>query len=91
MLARFSPVFSGLLDGGSLSGASREHKVELPMSDCWRKEAVPFLYVLYSASPDKRIDQASAMSTARLADRFGMQVATYTTLDLFSALKFGFL
>lgn len=83
VLARLSPVFAGLLDGGSLSGASREHKVELPMNACSRAEAISFLSVLYSASPDKRIDQASAISTARLADMFGMQVLFYTTSESF--------
>ena len=83
VLARFSPVFAGLLDGGSLSGASREHQVELPVTDCSREEAIPFLSVLYSASPDKRIDQASAMSSAKLAHRFGMQVLIYIASDFF--------
>ena len=86
VLARFSPVFAGLLDGGCLSRASREHKVELPMSGCPREEVISFLSVLYSASPDKRIDQASAISTARLADKLGMQVSFYTTSNLFLLL-----
>ena len=42
VLARLSPVFSDMLDEGSLSRASRDSPVEVPLSECSTDEAIHF-------------------------------------------------
>ena len=38
LLARFSPVFAGMLDEGPLSGASGKSRVDVPLSGCSQDE-----------------------------------------------------
>ncbi len=74
VLARCSGVFSDMLDGGPLSSTSPGHRITLPFSDCSKEEAVRFLSPVYSSKPDKHIDEASALSIAKLGHKYGTQV-----------------
>lgn len=68
VLARFSPVFAGMLDEGPLSGGSAKSKVDVPLSGCSLDEAM-----LYSADPNKHLI-ASPFATVKVAHKYGMQV-----------------
>ena len=80
VLARFSNVFNDMLDDGPLSCASGMKKADVPLTDCSEDEAISFLIILYSASPQKHISGASALSTAKIAHKYGMEVISLLTL-----------
>ncbi len=75
ILARCSPVFNGLGEEGILSKSSSADKVVLPFSDCSREAAIDFLVAIYSLRPHEVIKEASALSTARLAHKYGVKVS----------------
>ena len=76
VLARCSSIFHGLVEEGILSKVSSTDKVVLPFSDCSRQAAVDFLVAIYSLRPYTVIDETSALSTVRLAHKYGVKVST---------------
>jgi len=74
VLARYSKVFSDMLDGGPLSSASSSSKIGLPLSGCSENEVIKFLSAIYSARPYKHINKELALPVAELAHKFGMKV-----------------
>jgi len=74
IIARYSQVFADMLDGGPLAGASGLAKVDLPLSDCCKEDALTFLSIIYSPNPRGRIEDSSALSIARIAHKYGMKV-----------------
>lgn len=74
VLARCSPLFHGMVNDGTLSSASAEKKTIIPFSGCSREEATSFLSAIYSIRPHEHIDEASALSIARLGDKYGVKV-----------------
>ncbi len=73
ILARFMPVFAGMVEGGHLSGASPTNVVTVPFSECSLVEAGRFLSIVYLGFP-KQIDDASALSIAGLSHKYGCKV-----------------
>ena len=76
VLARCSPVFHGMLAEGTLvkSKVTAESRVIVPFSECSREEATSFLSVIYSLRPHEHLDKTSALSVARLGDKYGVKV-----------------
>ena len=74
VLARCSPVFRGMVKEGILTSKSTSEKVLVPFSDCTREEAISFLSIVYSVRNYKHVDQAIALSVARLGDKYGVKV-----------------
>ena len=83
VLARCSPVFHGMVAGGTVKTPTAEKMVTVPFGDCSRQEATKFLSAIYSLNPRKHIDEASAFSIARLGDRYGVKVNTSEPHQLF--------
>ena len=63
-----------MLSEGTFVQSSAASNVAVPFSECSREEAVAFLSVIYSLEPHKQIFEGSAMSVARLGDKYGMKV-----------------
>ena len=74
VLARCSPVFRGMVAEGTLATAGKGKPVTVPFSECSREEATKFLSVLYYLKPHEHINKASALSIARLGDKYGVKV-----------------
>ena len=74
VLARCSPVFHGMLAGGTLTNSTARNTVAVPFGDCSRQEAAKFLSAIYSMNARKHIDEAYVYFIARLADRYGVMV-----------------
>ena len=49
----------------------------MPLEGCSKEQTTSFLTVLYSATPASSIDEATGLSTAKLAHSFGMKVCFY--------------
>lgn len=79
IIARFSQVFADMLDGGPLAAALGSAKVDLPLSDCSKEDTLTFLSVIYSPNPRRHIEETSALSTARIAHKYGMKVGLCLT------------
>ena len=77
VLARCSPVFRGMVNEGILASASTSERVIVPFSDCTREEAISFLSIVYSLRPHEHVVEASALSVARLGDKYGVKVRKY--------------
>ena len=73
VLARFLPVFAGMLEEGPLSGASGRSSVDVPLSGFSQDEATKFLSMLYSVTPNKHLI-ASPFAMVKMAHKYGMQV-----------------
>ena len=63
VLARYSKVFSDMIDGGPLSSASSSSKMSVPMSGS-KCEIITFPSIIYSARPYEHIDDNLAMPIA---------------------------
>ena len=74
VLTRCSPVFRGMAKEGLFTRASTSEKVLVPFSDCTREEAISFLSVVYAVRPHEHVKEASALSVARLSDKYGVKV-----------------
>ncbi len=74
VLARCSSPFANMLDDGPLSSASPANKITVPFEDCSREEADSFLSAVYSLTPQEHIEEASALSIARLGHKYGLKV-----------------
>lgn len=46
----------------------------MPLEGCSKEEAISFLTVLNSVDPASSIDEATGLSSAKLAHRYGMKV-----------------
>jgi len=79
VLARYSTVFNDMLDNGPLSCASGMKKADVPFTECSEVEAISFLTILYSASPQQHISGASALSTANIPHKYGMKILSLLT------------
>ena len=53
----------------------------MPLSGCSQDEAINFLSMVYSATPNKHL-RASPFATLKLADKCGMQVSLCLTPKL---------
>ena len=73
VLARCSSVFHGMMDEGLLK-VTAENRVVVPLGECLWEEATAFLSVIYSLEPLTHINKATALSVARLGDRYGIKV-----------------
>ena len=81
VLARYSKVFSDMLEeDGPLNRASGTSKVIVPINECSKDEAIQWLCVVYSFAPTSLIGEATGLSTARLAHKYGMKVWCWFTL-----------
>ncbi len=74
VLARRSTVFRGMVKEGILTSASTLEKVIVPFSDCTREEAIGFLSIVYAMRTHEHVDEAIALSVARLGDKYGVKV-----------------
>ena len=77
LMARCSPVFLGMLDGGPLSDDSAAKIVSVPFSECSVKKAQNFLSAIYSFKATEHIDIDSALSSARLSHKYGVEVRQF--------------
>ena len=74
VIARCSPLFHSMLAEGILINTSAASNVALAFGECSQEEAIAFLSVVYSLAPHKHIVKESAMSVARLGDKYGVKV-----------------
>ena len=56
----------------------------MPLEGCSKEEAISFLTVLDSVDPASSIDDATGLSTAKLAHRYGMKVSFYKSFQRYS-------
>ncbi len=74
VLARCSPVLREMMKKGLLTSATPSQKIIVPFGDCTREEAISFLSIVYSLRPHEYVDETSALSVARLGDKYGVKV-----------------
>ncbi len=68
------PVFAGMLEEGLLSSDSATNDVSVPFSGCSVEEACQFLSAVYSCDAQEHINNGSALSIARLSNKYGEEV-----------------
>ena len=85
------PVFSGMVEEGLLSRGSATNDVSVPFTDCSVEEACRFLSAVYSCDAKEHITDKSALSIARLSNKYGEEVSIYAEngASLFSNSRHG--
>ena len=76
VLARCSPVFHGMLKEQLLSKSSAAKKTTVPFGDCSLEVATSFLLAIYSLRPHQQLNKETALTIARLGDKYGVKVCT---------------